>query len=279
MYSNGGPTTTLAAYSQYHLSQALGSRNIRLAFSGLGTDEFFNGYIRHAISLIPKKYFQDPAFARYKELINQANSSKINSKPNIYASILNRSSHTGNEFIHLIKTIFNKTNTYSSAISICDTFFTLPPLLHTDDHLNMAFGIESRAPFLDYRLVNFALGLPDGMKIKTDAQGKVYLKYLLKEAFKDILPRDIYFRKDKIGFSSNVNDLLRNDFNFLVSNSKKILDKNFPELMFTENNLEFFHPYVRWEYQIVQMGITYLLYCRKYSQKGVELILSKGDLL
>ncbi|MCL4418349.1 MAG: asparagine synthase-related protein, partial [Actinobacteria bacterium] len=140
-------------------------------------------------------------------------------------------------------------------------------------------GIESRAPFLDYRLVNFALGLPANMKTKIDKKGKVYLKYLLRETFKDILPREIYSRKDKIGFSSNANDLLRNDFSFLVSNSKSILEKYLPEIDLIKNQDDSFQPYARWEYQVVQIAITYLLYCRKYSPKDVELILSKGALI
>lgn len=277
VFFNGGPTTTIAAYAQYRLSEALSCRNIRLSFSGLGTDEFFNGYVRHAVSLIPKQYFDSAVFRGYETLINKVEIFQ-NSTPDTYANLLNRSSEIDIEFIDLITSVFSKTNSYPSAISICDALFTLPPLLHTDDHLNMAFGIESRAPFLDYRLVNFALGLPDDMKIKINSKGKVYLKYLLRETFKDILPKQIYLREDKIGFSSNINDLLRNNYSFLVHNSKAILDKNLPELKLVKSNLNSFQPYVRWEYQIVQIAITYLLYCRKYSPKEVKLILSKGDL-
>lgn len=279
VYLNGGPTTTLAAPSQYSLSLALSNEDVRLAFSGIGIDEFFNGYVRHAISLIPREYFGNQIFDNYHGLINKIG--KSSQKWSVYANLLNRSFKNNTEFTELIKKVFNKTECYSnsSIVSICDAFFTLPPLLHTDDHLNMAFGIESRAPFLDYRLVNFALGLPANMKTKIDKKGKVYLKYLLRETFKDILPREIYSRKDKIGFSSNANDLLRNDFSFLVSNSKSILEKYLPEIDLIKNQDDSFQPYARWEYQVVQIAITYLLYCRKYSPKDVELILSKGALI
>lgn len=278
VYSNGGPTTTLAAYSQYRLSQTLSYEGVRLAFSGLGIDEFLNGYVRHAIPVVDKTRLDLPIFTRYKALISLANKSKARSKSILYATLLNRYPSLNVEFTELIESVFSKTKNYSEAVSICDALFTLPPLLHTDDHLNMAFGIENRAPFLDYRLVNFALGLPIEMKIRTDSEGKVNLKYLLREAFEDILPKEIYSRKDKIGFSSNVNDLLRNGFGFLVHNSKLILEKNAPDVLFAENNNQKSQPYTRWEYQIVQLAITYLLFCRKYSLKDVELILSKGDL-
>ena len=178
VYFNGGPTTTLAALSQYRLSKVLQSKNMRLAFSGLGIDEFFNGYIRHALSLIPQEYFDKKDFFSYKSLVEKINIKHPSSL--IYASLLNRSEKVNRKFIQSISTLFDRINSKSASISICDAFFTLPPLLHTDDHLNMAFGIESRAPFLDYRLVSFALGLPTHMKIKIDSQkSKVYLKYLL----------------------------------------------------------------------------------------------------
>lgn len=275
VYFNGGPTTTLAAHSQYRLSKTLNNKQIRLAFSGLGIDEFFNGYVRHALSLIPKKYFDNIAFQGYEALINRINT---NAPSLTYASLLNRSSRIDKEFINLAVSIFNKTDSTSAAISLCDALFTLPPLLHTDDHLNMAFGIESRAPFLDYRLVNFALGLSEEMKIKIDSKGEIHLKYLLKEAFKDILPKEIYLRNDKIGFSSNINDLLRSKLAYIVDNSRNLLNKYLPKIGLLWNDKIVPHPYIRWEYQVVQLAITYLLYCGKHSQKDVELILNKGAL-
>src|SRR6185436_15082336 len=42
---------------------------------------------------------------------------------------------------------------------------SLPMLLHWEDRDSMAHSIEARVPFLDYRLVEFVLGLPDEYKI------------------------------------------------------------------------------------------------------------------
>jgi len=71
----------------------------------------------------------------------------------------------------------------------------LPMLLHYEDRNSMAHSIESRVPFLDYRLVEFALSLKDDFKIR---DGKT--KYVLREAMKETLPRKIYARNDKMGF-------------------------------------------------------------------------------
>ena len=67
-------------------------------------------------------------------------------------------------------------------------------LLRDSDQMSMAVGLEVRVPFLDHRLVEFALGLPAEIK----QQGPL-VKSLLIEATADLLPREIYERK-KMGF-------------------------------------------------------------------------------
>ncbi|WP_242927107.1 asparagine synthase (glutamine-hydrolyzing) [Pontibacter vulgaris] len=71
----------------------------------------------------------------------------------------------------------------------------LPMLLHYEDRNSMAHSIESRVPFLDYRLVEFILSLPDNYKIN---EGQT--KYIMRESLSDILPQEIKNRHDKMGF-------------------------------------------------------------------------------
>jgi asparagine synthase (glutamine-hydrolysing) len=71
----------------------------------------------------------------------------------------------------------------------------LPMLLHWEDRNSMAHSIESRLPFLDYRLVQLSLGLPDDCKL---SQGMT--KRVLREAMKGILPDGVRERVDKMGF-------------------------------------------------------------------------------
>lgn len=73
----------------------------------------------------------------------------------------------------------------------------LPILLHHEDRNAMAFGIESRLPFLDYRLVDYCLSLPDAYKLESGRR-----KSLLLDAMQDILPLPIQQRRDKLGFAS-----------------------------------------------------------------------------
>ena len=75
--------------------------------------------------------------------------------------------------------------------------FKLEHLLKWEDHNSMWHSLESRVPFLDYRLVERTLSLPPGKIIK---QGST--KYILREAMKGILPESIRTRQDKVGFDT-----------------------------------------------------------------------------
>lgn len=73
----------------------------------------------------------------------------------------------------------------------------LQKLLHWEDRDSMAHGIEARVPFLDYRLVEFALGLPADYKI-ADA----ITKRVLRTGMSGTIPDEIRDRVDKIGFAT-----------------------------------------------------------------------------
>ena len=71
----------------------------------------------------------------------------------------------------------------------------LTHLLKYADRNSMAFSIETRLPFLDYRLVEFALSVPSEYKIRDG-----WTKNLIREGMKGIIPEDIRKRKNKVGF-------------------------------------------------------------------------------
>ncbi len=75
------------------------------------------------------------------------------------------------------------------------TTTNLQMLLHWEDRNSMAHSVESRVPFLDYRLVEFVLGLPDDFKL---AEGVT--KRVLRRGMSGVLPDRIRDRSDKMGF-------------------------------------------------------------------------------
>lgn len=70
--------------------------------------------------------------------------------------------------------------------------------LLVDDRMSMAHSLESRVPFLDKELVEFAWSVPSSLKTK-DPNGK----YLLRKAMKDILPVKV-LTKEKQGFAAGI---------------------------------------------------------------------------
>jgi asparagine synthase (glutamine-hydrolysing) len=72
---------------------------------------------------------------------------------------------------------------------------SLPMLLRFADRNSMAHSIETRMPFLDHRLVEFAFTVPPTAKIR-----RGLTKHLLRTALHGVLPDAVRTRADKMGF-------------------------------------------------------------------------------
>jgi len=77
----------------------------------------------------------------------------------------------------------------------CSVQHNLKKLLRNVDCYSMAISIESRQPFMDYRLIEFMNGLPSCYKLRGG-----WTKFIARTAFKDKLPDAIVWRKDKMGW-------------------------------------------------------------------------------
>lgn len=75
------------------------------------------------------------------------------------------------------------------------TSTNLPRLLHWEDRNSMAFSLEARVPFLDYRVVECALAMDDAEKV-----GAGVSKRVLRESMRGLVPDAVLDRRDKMGF-------------------------------------------------------------------------------
>jgi asparagine synthase (glutamine-hydrolysing) len=73
-------------------------------------------------------------------------------------------------------------------------------LLMRVDKVTMSVSVEGRAPYLDHKLVEFAMSIPSRLKIKNGQP-----KYILKKAVEGIIPSNIIYRK-KQGFGTPVRE-------------------------------------------------------------------------
>jgi asparagine synthase (glutamine-hydrolysing) len=85
--------------------------------------------------------------------------------------------------------------TLDAALMHSVTSAPLPYYLRIDDRNTMAWSVEARSPFLDYRAVELAFSLPASWKIR-GATSKV----LLREAMKGRIPESVRTRREKWGF-------------------------------------------------------------------------------
>ncbi len=81
---------------------------------------------------------------------------------------------------------------------------SLPGILRQVDRNSMAFSIESRLPFLDYRLVEYTFSLPNQQKLAGGIAKQVY-----RRALNGILPDKIRHRTSKFGFVTAEPDWMR----------------------------------------------------------------------
>jgi len=107
-------------------------------------------------------------------------------------------------------------------IFLTDMRLVLPnDMLTKVDRMSMAHGLEVRTPFLDVDVVNFLFTLPDTFKI--DARMR---KKLLQDAFRDMLPAELYNRPKK-GFEVPLLGWMRKDMKGLIRD--ELLSKKFVE--------------------------------------------------
>jgi asparagine synthase (glutamine-hydrolysing) len=98
---------------------------------------------------------------------------------------------TGNDFNEILKH---------------NTMNLLQQLLRYEDKNSMAFSIETRVPYLDYRLAQLIYTLPEEWKIRRGVT-----KYVMREAGKGILPENIRLRRSKIGFETPEDEWFRGE--------------------------------------------------------------------
>ena len=128
---------------------------------------------------------------RYFNLIDRSHDMK---------NIINQEIFNPEKVYEAFASIFNDTDrvnkeAYFDKMTRFDFKCLLPALLHVEDRMSMAHGLESRVPFLDHPLIEFVATIPADIKFQGGQ-----MKYLLKHVFKDFIPQRIMHRRDKMGF-------------------------------------------------------------------------------
>lgn len=205
------PFGSTSIFGQYMVMKLINEHGIKVTLDGQGADEIMAGYLAYADS-----YFADLYLSGDSDRLNQqvkVYCQKHGLSPEIAADRARRLAETRKfgRFIESNSKYLQKNfaQRYHHEISLPMKFGSflqnhlhqdltstqLPALLRYEDRNSMAFSIESRVPFLDYRLVEFVFSLPAEMKMRDSVT-----KLILRKAMHGILPPEIENRQDKMGF-------------------------------------------------------------------------------
>lgn len=235
------PVAGPGSFPQYMVSQ-LAAQHRKVVLGGQGGDEIFGGYTRYLIayfeqclkaaidgtinngnfvvtyeSIIPNL----TALKNYKPLLQEFwREGLFEDMERRYFQLINRASLMQDEVrwnllgdyspFETFRSVFNGSNvgkeSYFDRMTHFDFKTLLPALLQVEDRVSMAHGLESRVPFLDHRIVEFAATMPADVKFKDGT-----MKQVLKEAVRPLLPESILNRKDKMGFPTPLNEWLKQD--------------------------------------------------------------------
>ena len=177
-------------------------KDIKVVMSGDGADEMFAGYHRYHLLHHDEQIHKLKAMQEYTYLINKYYGSPVER----YAKLVNRCENVYDQDVHkylndLIEVYFNHGNQdVVHGMGLSDFYTSMQVLLQMSDRMSMAFSIENRSPFLDYRLVQYAFSLPSKYKIKDGIT-----KWILKDIARKFIPKEIVDRVDKRGFSAPLN--------------------------------------------------------------------------
>jgi asparagine synthase (glutamine-hydrolysing) len=172
--------------------------DITVVLSGQGGDEILMGYLRFYFfnlkNLAKRKKYLDLFGEIFFSIINRTIIMQYqrSAAKRYMPKLLNQ---FGNYIIRDIKleNVWRSDNMVKTQIRDIDQF-SVPILARYEDRNSMAHSLEIRLPFLDHRLVNFALSLKTSLKINNG-----WSKYILRKSMSE-LPNKIRWRRDKKGF-------------------------------------------------------------------------------
>lgn len=226
------PFADSSAIPVYLLSKKT-REHVTVALSGDGADEIFSGYNKHAAwwkieyntkfkalialaqpfaKLMPKSRSGKISNAA-RQVVRFAEAMKLSPADRYWflASFTSQSKVDDlltKPFLNNEQRIswMNSMNNYKDMNDFLrlDSEFVLPnDMLKKVDLMSMANSLEVRVPFLDHELVDFVFSLPESMKINSSIR-----KRILQDAYRDILPSELYNRPKK-GFEIPLLDWLK----------------------------------------------------------------------
>jgi asparagine synthase (glutamine-hydrolysing) len=232
VHSMEAPFTKSTPIVQFLLMHLAKKQGVKVVLNGHGADEMLAGYSERYCPILVADYLLHVYLIKcFKEAVAMRKMHKINFIEIIYSLltiIAPKLAHLLKENLRFqSKKLFSKNwfinyplfpqyvrDRKMEGKSALDRrlkqefFFELLPVwLNMEDKISMSASVESRLPFMDYRLVEFVFNLSNQFKIKNGVT-----KFILRDAMKNHLPSKIINEKKKYTFSGPEIYWLRNPF-------------------------------------------------------------------
>lgn len=213
VYSCDVPITGSSPISQNFVMRLVKEQGIKVLLDGQGADEYLAGYMHSFYRLMGAMLRKFKFYAAFSELSHHKNKQEFSFvksqnllAKSVLSSLMSENDLYKMEYKNYFPFLSKNTNSSLSLKNVNGsklnqflyhlmTTTSLPSLLHFEDRNSMQYSIESRVPFLDHRLVEFAFSLPD-----KDKFSKGITKSILRSSMSEILPESILTRYDKKGF-------------------------------------------------------------------------------
>jgi len=245
------PFTTPSIFMQYFVMKKASETGSVVLLDGQGGDETLLGYERYFSTYL----YNLSLFKKPNSIIKLAKNSKLS----LYelplmeryftnfklrrAVIIHNNINIKNKFVHLANWKYLKELVEASKnIDMLQIFeltkSCLPHLLKYEDRNSMHFSIETRLPFLDYRVVEYALSIDPEIKLQNG-----WSKFVMRSGSEQILPKEVRWRKQKIGFEAP-NSIWLDDTDYFI---KQIKNSSILNLI-AKKQLSFKNSNILWRY-------------------------------
>lgn len=211
VWAQDQPLASASPFAQWAVMQSASERGIKVLLDGQGADEAIGGYSYfagvHLLELLRARKIgsalRDVRSLRDRRgisVLRELGRAAYYQLPAAFRASARRSTRTGHQlvsrdYLELIGQAPEASPRTFRDYSVSAIHHSLPELLRYEDRSSMAFSIESRVPFLDHPLVEFVLALPTQHKMHEG-----WSKFVQRKAGEPLLPAEIVWRRDKLGF-------------------------------------------------------------------------------
>ncbi len=214
------PISTSSTITSFKLAEEA-SKYVKFILNGQGADEVFGGYTRYIFMLIEDSMRNSDWLKNYEPMARRFWGLHAFIDPaDRYFNFIKRTEPTTSDPLRLVQESFSAQTGIINQIGYTDMVISLPHLITMDDRGCAHAGIESRSPFLDHRIVEFAFQLPIDLKIR-----EYETKYILRQVARQFCPPEVTYRMNKMGMVSPIGVWLQRELAHWTADLSRSLRK------------------------------------------------------